>query len=158
MTRKEKAALLAASIFQCEHCKCDFRPTRLTSRFCSRACGDVVRKRKYRQTDKGKECVKQQNIRRLESKREWERSQPTHKRRELVRQYQAKKKGLTPKLSSIERQMIKNYYLEAQLLSEQTGVPHEVDHIIPLCRGGWHHPFNLQVLPRYENRVKSGRI
>ena len=42
-----------------------------------------------------------------------------------------------------------------------TGHPWEVDHIIPLrakSASGLHNPFNLQVIPRSENRKKSNRL
>ena len=35
---------------------------------------------------------------------------------------------------------------------------HEVDHIIPVSRGGLHHEDNLQYLPVTENRKKGNRI
>ena len=35
---------------------------------------------------------------------------------------------------------------------------HEVDHIIPLSRGGLHHQDNLQYLTREQNRSKSNKI
>ena len=43
----------------------------------------------------------------------------------------------------------------AKQLTEETGVPHEVDHTIPISKGGLHHQDNLQVLTREENRRKS---
>ena len=35
---------------------------------------------------------------------------------------------------------------------------HEVDHIIPLSRGGLHHQDNLQYLTREQNRSKSNNL
>ena len=49
-------------------------------------------------------------------------------------------------------------YDKARTLTEETGVPHEVDHIVPLQGvniSGLHVPWNLQVLTREENRKKS---
>lgn len=50
-------------------------------------------------------------------------------------------------------------YATARRRTRETGVPHEVDHIIPLCwgvaRGGWHRASNLQVIPATANRVKA---
>jgi hypothetical protein len=52
-------------------------------------------------------------------------------------------------------------YAKAKQLSGDTGIPHEVDHVIPL-RGklvsGLHVVANLQVVPRAENRRKSKRF
>lgn len=35
---------------------------------------------------------------------------------------------------------------------------HEVDHIIPVSRGGLHHEDNLQYLPVLENRKKGNKM
>jgi hypothetical protein len=61
-------------------------------------------------------------------------------------------------LNEIEKKMIKNYYLMARELTEQTGIKHEVDHIWPVSRGGPHLPWNLQVLTAEENRRKRDKI
>jgi len=46
-------------------------------------------------------------------------------------------------------------YILSQLLTTKTGVPHEVDHIKPLCAGGAHRLWNLSVIPRTSNRKKG---
>lgn len=43
---------------------------------------------------------------------------------------------------------------EAVRLTNETGIRHDVDHIIPLAKGGWHHHDNLQVLPHSINKAK----
>jgi len=50
------------------------------------------------------------------------------------------------------------FYEEAKRLTQATGVKHEVDHIIPVSKGGLHHQDNLQVLPWLENRAKGAKI
>jgi hypothetical protein len=56
---------------------------------------------------------------------------------------------------------ILNIYRRANELSVSTGIPHEVDHIIPL-RGinvsGLHVENNLQVITKAENRAKRNRF
>ncbi|MCP4763387.1 MAG: HNH endonuclease [archaeon] len=55
-------------------------------------------------------------------------------------------------------ELIKEFYTDARNLTEQTGIPHEVDHIIPLSKDGLHHQDNLQVLTAKENRQKHNKI
>jgi hypothetical protein len=62
----------------------------------------------------------------------------------------------TPKWADTEA--ISKIYEKARLLTKETGVAHEVDHIIPL-RGelvsGLHVESNLQVITADENRRKN---
>lgn len=50
------------------------------------------------------------------------------------------------------------FYEEAKRLTLFTGIKHEVDHIIPVSKGGLHHHNNLQVLPWMQNRAKGAKI
>ena len=55
---------------------------------------------------------------------------------------------------------IKEIYTQAQTLTRDTGIQHEVDHIIPLqgkLVSGLHVEDNLQILTRKENRAKHNR-
>lgn len=61
------------------------------------------------------------------------------------------------KLTPEERRVIVEVYKRAREMSVNTGIPHEVDHIIPLSRGGLHHPSNLQILTRDENKFKGAK-
>ena len=69
--------------------------------------------------------------------------------------YRAAKLNACPKwLTDEDKARIVEIYAEARRLTELTGVPHEVDHIIPLqgrtvC--GLHVPWNLRVLTKEEN-------
>jgi len=44
------------------------------------------------------------------------------------------------------------------LITKQTGVTMHVDHIIPLAKGGLHHPLNLQIIPAIDNLEKSDKM
>lgn len=73
-----------------------------------------------------------------------------------------KHKQATPKwLTQEHKTQIKQFYLDAMLVSKTTGIPYAVDHIIPL-RGklvsGLHVPWNLAVITREENSKKSNKI
>jgi hypothetical protein len=60
-----------------------------------------------------------------------------------------------------DKRAIEDLYREAQRFTEETGIPHEVDHIIPLIgRGvcGLHIPLNMQILTRAENRRKHNHV
>ena len=63
-------------------------------------------------------------------------------------------------LSSEDFEQIKQIYLECKIITEQTGIEHHVDHIIPL-RGrnvcGLHVPWNLQIITAEENLRKSNK-
>ena len=54
-------------------------------------------------------------------------------------------------LTSEEENVIKQLYLKCP-------DGYEIDHIIPISRGGLHHPDNLQYLTMAENRSKSDKI
>lgn len=60
-----------------------------------------------------------------------------------------------------DQEAIKAVYAEAERASRRTGIPHEVDHIIPL-RGktvsGLHVPENLRVVPKVVNREKRNHF
>lgn len=48
-------------------------------------------------------------------------------------------------------------YAERDRAYQKTGVPHEVDHIVPLAAGGEHRVENLRVIPRTENNRKGAQ-
>lgn len=66
-----------------------------------------------------------------------------------VRRYQARRYQQTP--PDADQHQIKEIYAHCP-------DGHEVDHVIPISRGGSHHQLNLQYLPMPENRRKSNRL
>lgn len=84
------------------------------------------------------------------------------KRRVSYSKRRAIKKNAFPKwLTSEDLKNILDMYLKAENMTKETGIKHEVDHIIPLqgenvC--GLHVPWNLQVISLSENRKKGNKI
>jgi 5-methylcytosine-specific restriction endonuclease McrA len=74
----------------------------------------------------------------------------------------AAKLNATPKCLTIGQKLeMQALYIEAARLTKETGIPHEVDHEIPLQGenvSGLHVPWNLQILTRSENRKKHNKI
>ena len=71
---------------------------------------------------------------------------------------QTRIKKATPGWADLEK--IKEFYIEAQRLTKETGIPHEVDHIIPIkgkLVSGLHVSANLQILTEKENQTKNSR-
>lgn len=68
-------------------------------------------------------------------------------------------KRQTPQTADQEK--IKEFYVLSAKLSRETGIKHEVDHIVPLqgkTVSGFHAEWNLQVLPQLINRKKYNKL
>jgi len=66
----------------------------------------------------------------------------------------AMKLNQTPILTENEKSKVEMYYKVSQYLGEDW----EIDHIIPLSKGGPHHPDNLQVVTKEYNLQKSNKL
>jgi len=104
-----------------------------------------------------------------ETTRKWAAENPERKRqmdlefkeknRALVTSYKgkyraARKKATPPWLTPEHINEIRQVYKEAKRLSLETGIPYEVDHIVPLAGkivSGLHVPWNLRAIPKTEN-------
>jgi hypothetical protein len=79
--------------------------------------------------------------------------------RESLIPYLLQRDKATPKW--VNRNEIQAVYVECRRRSADSGIPHHVDHIIPL-RGkgvsGLHVPWNLRVIPAVENLRKGNRL
>lgn len=49
-------------------------------------------------------------------------------------------------------------YRLCRLISEQTGIEHHIDHIVPISKGGVHREWNLRILPATENYSKNDKF
>lgn len=56
------------------------------------------------------------------------------------------------------KKYIRSFYEIARRVAVCLGIPHDVDHIIPIAAGGVHHEDNLQILPASINRSKGAKI
>ncbi len=97
------------------------------------------------------------------AKKRLHRQRPEVKARDLAttRERQARKTRQTPPWAVSERDQIAALYAEAVSLSKETGVPHEVDHIVPLKHprvSGLHCLANLQVISQSDNRRKHNKF
>ena len=61
------------------------------------------------------------------------------------------------KLTKLQETIIKNFYSYAVRVSDKLQIKFEVDHIVPISKGGLHHPCNLQVVPKTWNRNKGAK-
>jgi hypothetical protein len=111
-------------------------------------------------------------IRAAQSVKAWERKNP-EAAKERKRKWRVANPGITNFWTAMRRARIRNatppwadaakiqaVYETAAKLSEITGIPHEVDHIVPLkgkMVSGLHVHYNLQILPRRDNRVKGNK-
>jgi hypothetical protein len=89
---------------------------------------------------------------------QWARKNRAKKREGNARR-RCLKLNATPPWADLEA--IRSIYAQCVEISRQTGIPHEVDHIVPLkgklvC--GLHVPCNLQVIPQRLNRAKGNRM
>lgn len=70
----------------------------------------------------------------------------------------ARKLSATPPLTAIDRARVQEFYDIAAARYAQTGERWQVDHDVPLARGGKHHPDNLLLLPAEMNSLKGARF
>lgn len=79
--------------------------------------------------------------------------------RMTIRDYINQRNLATPRWC--DRQKIEAIYNKAREMSALTGIPHHVDHEIPLRSkkvSGLHVPWNLRVIPAVDNLRKGNRL
>jgi hypothetical protein len=98
---------------------------------------------------------------RKERSRIWAKENPERCNAKTALRRANRKKACPPCLTASDHQEIQAFYNAARRLSKSTGIPHEVDHIIPLLHPlvcGLHVPWNLQVLTEVQNRAKANKL
>ena len=124
-------------------------------------CRQVARDYYWRDPDKNrkrtKEWVKKNRDHISRYAKEYRKRNPSACRlHESIRR--ARKKAVPGPHSLIERLMIKYLYEDARRITKETGIKHEVDHVIPLSKGGPHLPWNLKVITATANREKYNKV
>lgn len=104
----------------------------------------LQRSRKYQKKEDVKKYYR-------EHARKWAKKNPDRVISNITARRERKLNRLHPS-HSIEKES--ELRRQCRLLFKQTGIRHNVDHIIPLAEGGWHHHENMQVIPALENNRK----
>lgn len=72
-----------------------------------------------------------------------------------------KKEAMPSWLGWLDKILIQEKYALCQAITMQTGIKHEIDHVVPLYGDtvrGLHVPWNLQIIPEYANRSKGNKL
>jgi len=113
---------------------------------------------------KRKDYLKQYHIKNKKKRNEYNveyRIKNNEKVNEYTKNYKLKNPHLQRHYEAVRRTRIKNSTKNIKLVKEfYKNCPegYEVDHIIPLSKGGLHSVENLQYLTPKENRIKKDRI
>lgn len=118
----------------------------------------VVRQWKRDNPVRSKKWDRENPERMRAARRTWAAANP-HRTLAITRRYQAAKARALPAWAKAEA--MADVYRLARERTAETGVQHEVDHIVPLVSElvcGFHCEDNLRVIPMAENRAKSNRL
>lgn len=145
---------------QCKKCRAGYNRELRSSnpergRSSSQAWYEENRARKLAKNKVWREANRSRHRKAIEG---WFASNPG-KARSYYANRRVRKKQACP--SWVDHDAITSVYAEAVRLTQETGIPHEVDHIVPLqgknvC--GLHVPWNLRAVPQAENRSKGNKL
>jgi hypothetical protein len=93
--------------------------------------------------------------------RKWKQDNPDKRAAQRGTRRAIEKNAVPKWLTKEHRSQIAAIYAEARRRTKETGVPHHVDHIIPLSSKevcGLHVPWNLRAIPAEENIRKSNKV
>jgi 5-methylcytosine-specific restriction endonuclease McrA len=106
-----------------------------------------VQQKAYYEANKHTGIWRDSNKRSYAANKESYRARDARRSEEVRKQYSA--------LDADEKWMLKEAYSLARLREKVCGGKWEVDHIVPLSKGGGHNPYNVQVVPQFFNRSKG---
>ena len=142
--------------YKCRSCSrrttADFReahPDHNAKHYAQNREHNIARAKRWAETNKDRKRA---------TRARWQAENPERFRAQWWRRSQ-KKRDATP--TWVDYKAINAVYDEALRLTAETGIPHEVDHIVPLNHPeicGLHVPWNLQVLTAIENQRKHNRF
>lgn len=91
-----------------------------------------------------------------------QRTDVAERHRQRMRVVEGIRRAATPLwLTDVQKAEIATFYEEAARLERETGIPHHVDHVVPLIHPdvcGLGVPWNLQVLTKAENLRKGNKF
>lgn len=104
--------------------------------------------------ERAKEWAQSNKDRKREYDRNWIENNRAISRSHKARRRAKERTATPPWLTETQLEAIKAVYLEAERLFKETGIPYQVDHIVPLSGktvSGLHVPWNLRAIPAQEN-------
>lgn len=149
------------NIIYCQHCNINFTTSDKRRKFCSQSCSASHNNKNVRRHGQPVSSCKLCNS----PTKSHDRIFCSNKCSSLSRQKPKEQKAISNK-SRQATYRAKNYRKLApdanpiiiKKIYENCPDGHEVDHIIPLSKGGLHHEDNLQYLTIEENRKKGNKI
>lgn len=93
--------------------------------------------------------------------KQWRKDNPARVAYNIATARARRHRACPPWVTKQERAAMRRVYEECQKITEQTGVPHQVDHTIPLVSDvvcGLHCLANLQILTAEENNRKKCKV